>query len=181
MATEKSATSASPVTEEELASAAVAPRVTAKAIEDMIASEHYFTAYEGVLGERFVRGAGESDKGEGKVPKTLGLLTICVLTLRNGYTILGQSACASFENFNADIGKRLAREHAANQIWPLLGFNLRSRLAALKQTSVGNQELGEALTRLTAAQLGNEFAMRASDYDVLLAYFETTQPEESAN
>ena len=173
--------SKAPVTEEELASAAIAPRVTAKAVEEAIAFEHYFTAYEGVLGERFVRGAGESDKGEGKIPKTLQLMTFCVLTLQNGYTVVGQSACAAMENFNADLRKRLAREHAMNQIWPLLGFNLRTRLAALKQFSQGNQELDEALTRLTAASLGNEFALRSADYNALLGYFDTTQPEVSAD
>ncbi|GAB5431225.1 MAG: Gp49 family protein [Epibacterium sp.] len=56
-------------------------------------------------------------------------LTVCCLTLRNGFTVLGESACASPENFNADIGKRIARGNAREKIWPLLGFRLRDRLA----------------------------------------------------
>jgi hypothetical protein len=121
-----------PVTEEELAQNAKAPRVTPDQIEASIKAEHYFTAYEGVLGERFARKAGESDAGEGHVPKTLNLMTFCVLTMQNGYTVVGQSASASFENFDPDIGRRLARQNAVNQIWPLLGYQLRDRLHSLK-------------------------------------------------
>lgn len=55
-------------------------------------------------------------------------LTLCVLTLRNGFTVLGESACASPENFNAEIGMRLARENARNKIWQLEGYLLRERL-----------------------------------------------------
>ena len=56
------------------------------------------------------------------------LLTFCVLVLRNGFTVTGESACASPENFNAEIGRRIARENAINKVWPLLGFRLRDRL-----------------------------------------------------
>ena len=57
------------------------------------------------------------------------LLTRCVLTLQNGFTVTGESACASAENFDAEIGKRVAREDAKRKIWPLLGYELRSQLA----------------------------------------------------
>ena len=57
-------------------------------------------------------------------------LTVCCLTLRNGYTVTGESACASPENFNAGIGQRVAREKARDKIWGLLGFRLRDQLAA---------------------------------------------------
>lgn len=63
-------------------------------------------------------------------PKGLDLLTFCVLVLRNGFTVTGESACVSPENFNAEIGKRVARENAVAKIWPLLGYELRSKLAA---------------------------------------------------
>lgn len=56
-------------------------------------------------------------------------LTVCCLTLKNGFTVTGESACASPENFNAEIGQKIARENARNKIWPLLGFRLRDQLA----------------------------------------------------
>ena len=58
------------------------------------------------------------------------LLTFCVLVLRNGFTVTGESACASPDNFDAEIGRKLARENAVNKVWPLMGYELRSKLAA---------------------------------------------------
>lgn len=57
-------------------------------------------------------------------------LTVCCLTLANGYTVIGESACASPENFNAELGKRIARDNARQKIWALEGYALRERLAA---------------------------------------------------
>lgn len=56
-------------------------------------------------------------------------LTVCALTLRNGFTVTGESACASPENFNAEIGQKIAQANAREKIWPLLGFRLRDQLA----------------------------------------------------
>ena len=61
---------------------------------------------------------------------SLALLTICVLVLRNGFTVTGESACASPENFDAEIGHKIARQNAVAKIWPLLGFRLRDQLAS---------------------------------------------------
>lgn len=66
--------------------------------------------------------------GSADIAQPLGLLTFCVLTLRNGFTVTGESACASLENFNAEIGRRIARENAVAKIWPLMGYELRSKL-----------------------------------------------------
>ena len=57
-------------------------------------------------------------------------LTVCCLTLKNGFTVTGESACASPENFNAEIGQKIARSNARDKLWPLLGFRLRDQLAA---------------------------------------------------
>lgn len=57
-------------------------------------------------------------------------LTVCCMTLKNGFTVTGESACASPENFNAEIGQKIARANAREKIWPLLGFRLRDRLSA---------------------------------------------------
>ena len=130
-----------------------APRVTPADIEANIASEHYFTAADG---HRFgwltedhanseMRDQVESisgsirTSGKGSIsadidanagtPVSLALLTFCVLVLRNGFTVTGESACASPENFDADLGKKIARAAAVNKVWPLMGYALKDRLA----------------------------------------------------
>lgn len=57
-------------------------------------------------------------------------LTVCCLTLRNGFTVTGESACASPENFNAKLGEQIAYQKARDKVLPLLGYALRDRLAA---------------------------------------------------
>jgi hypothetical protein len=57
-------------------------------------------------------------------------VTICALKLRNGFVVVGESAAASPENFDAAIGKRIAHDNARGKIWALEGYLLRSRLAA---------------------------------------------------
>lgn len=64
-----------------------------------------------------------------EVAKSLNLLTFCVLVLRNGFTVTGESACASPENFDPEIGQKVARQNAVAKIWPLMGYQLRERLA----------------------------------------------------
>ena len=97
-----------------------APRITPADIAANISSEHYFTAADGI------RGANDLECESGD---PLTLLTFCVIELRNGFTVTGESACASPENFNAEIGRRIARQHAVEKIWPLMGYELRSNLA----------------------------------------------------
>ena len=97
-----------------------APRVTPADIEANIVSEHCFTAAEGML--------GNVDE-DGDIPPALDLLTFCVLVLRNGFTVTGESACASPENFNAELGRKIARQNAVQKIWPLMGYELRNKLA----------------------------------------------------
>lgn len=57
-------------------------------------------------------------------------MTICALTLRNGYIVTGESAAASPENFDKEIGRKIARDNARNKIWALEGYLLREKLAA---------------------------------------------------
>ncbi|MCR4297246.1 MAG: Gp49 family protein [Gallionella sp.] len=57
-------------------------------------------------------------------------MTVCALTLRNGYIVTGESAAASPENFDQEIGRKIARENARNKIWALEGYLLREKLAA---------------------------------------------------
>jgi hypothetical protein len=100
-----------------------APRVTPADIEANIASEYFFTAAEGVAGH--ARGG----RITGNDSRPLHLLTFCVLVLKNGFTVTGESACASPKNFDAEIGRKIARANAVQKIWPLMGYALKSRLA----------------------------------------------------
>lgn len=102
-----------------------APRITPADIKDNIVSEHYFTAGHGVIG---ATGLGVDVIHEGN-PECLDLLTFCVLVLRNGFTVTGESACASPENFDAEVGRRIARQNAEQKIWPLMGYHLKQKLS----------------------------------------------------
>lgn len=55
-------------------------------------------------------------------------LTVCVLHLENGFTVTGESACASPENFDDEIGREIARGNAREKVWQLEGYLLRERL-----------------------------------------------------
>ncbi len=105
-----------------------APRVTPAALQAEIVSAHYFTASDGVVGATAAL-TGQALGGVTYQVPPLHLLTFCVLVLRNGFTVHGISACASPENYNKEIGERIARENAEREIWPLLGFRLRDELA----------------------------------------------------
>ena len=104
-----------------------APRITLDDIEANISSEHYFTAADGYRSNPCYDPNGHPHEPL-PAPAPLELLTFCVLVLRNGFTVTGESACASPENFNAEIGRKIARENAINKVWPLLGFRLRDKL-----------------------------------------------------
>ena len=133
-----------------------APRITPADIEANIAEEHYFTASHAIngdadwLSERLLSIAWQIEKCGASLELTkavtmvsdlsrdinrttpihasLRLLTFCVLVLRNGFTVTGESACASPENFDAELGRKIARRNAEAKIWPLLGYQLRSHL-----------------------------------------------------
>jgi hypothetical protein len=105
-------------TEAECAANAVAPRVSLADIESHIAARYDFTADTAIPD-----GAPEHE--------SLRLLSICLLVMRNGFTLIGKSAPASSDNFNADLGRKLAYEDAIRQAWPLEGYALRDRLAGV--------------------------------------------------
>ena len=104
-----------------------APRVTPQDLEANIASVFYFTAAQGA--EKAARDNGSYAAGSPEDGVALGLLTFCVLVLRNGFTVTGESACASPENFDPEIGRKIAFENAKNKIWPLMGYALKEKLA----------------------------------------------------
>lgn len=96
-----------------------APRVTPADIEANIAYEAYLN-----VGEALSNLPGYLPAPD----NPLNLLTICTLVLRNGFTVTGESACASPENFDAEIGRNIARANAVQKIWPLMGYELRTQL-----------------------------------------------------
>lgn len=57
-------------------------------------------------------------------------VTVCLLTLRNGFSVVGQAAAASIGNFDIDLGRKIARENAREKIWQLEGYLLREKLSA---------------------------------------------------
>lgn len=66
--------------------------------------------------------------GGAPVLPELGLLTFCVLVLKNGFTVTGESACASPENFDDELGRKIARQNAVDKMWPLMGYALKQKL-----------------------------------------------------
>jgi hypothetical protein len=81
------------------------PRVTIEQIESKIVSTHYFTGAQGAAHP-------DAYSDTANLPDSLDLLTFCVLTLYNGHTIVGKSACVSAKNFDAALGRKYAREDA---------------------------------------------------------------------
>lgn len=108
-------------TDDYSASKATHPRVSLADMEGKIAQTNYFLA-----------GHALQAIGHPATPpdSPLNILTICVLVMANGFTVIGKSAPASPENFDPEKGKRFAYEDAIKQLWPLEGYALRERLAA---------------------------------------------------
>ena len=135
------------------AGANVAPRITPADLQANIAQEVYFTAADAVrfayltsdpedaearsrknsicdsLPTRTYSGACLDIDANTEVPESTKLLTFCVLILRNGFTVTGESACASPANFNAEIGRKVARANAVEKMWPLMGYALKQKLS----------------------------------------------------
>jgi hypothetical protein len=105
-----------------------APRVTKDDIGAEIVSEYYFSPAKAVSPDIPLPASNP-----------LSRLIFCVLVLRNGFTVTGESACASPENFNAEIGRKIAREKAIEKVWPLLGFRLRDELSRPRLTDADAQ------------------------------------------
>jgi hypothetical protein len=103
------------------AAVAVAPRVALDDIKTAIASEFYFTGGDAAR-------AFDAETAREAKSSPLDPLTICIMTMKNGFSVIGKSAPASPENFNAELGRKFAYEDCIRQLWPLMGFNLRERL-----------------------------------------------------
>lgn len=60
------------------------------------------------------------------------VLTVCVITLENGFTVTGESACTSPQNFDKELGEKIAKENAVDKIWMLEGYLLKQKLFEAK-------------------------------------------------
>lgn len=87
----------------EAPAAGTGPRITPQDLEDQVLTEEYHV-----------------------FPGTM--LTVCCITMLNGFTVTGESACAAPENFNQEMGENIARDNAIRKIWPLLGYELKQAL-----------------------------------------------------
>lgn len=94
--------------------------VTPADVDATIASEHYFTADDGVAE------VCRHTPIDGLVHQALGMLTFCVLVLRNGHTVTGESYCQDPAKFNAQIGKDEARKAAIDKLWPMVVYASRA-------------------------------------------------------
>lgn len=153
-----------------------APRVTPADIEAEISAEFYFTANDGVTGRAGLNGGyfEEPDcvrHDDNEAETKLRCLTFCVLALRNGFTVTGESACASPANFDADIGRKVARENAIVKIWPLLGFRLRDQLhnidtgEAQPETTADVEAIGQNFKAKLLNAIGDKATMLLGSFD----------------
>lgn len=111
------------------AAVAKAPRVSLADIEASIAFEQSMLASDVLSALNATAPLGAAPDFPGiDVLAPLEVLTMHVMILKNGWTVLGKSAPASRENFDRALGAKLARDDAIRQLWPLFGFNLRQRL-----------------------------------------------------
>lgn len=110
--------------EVEAASAAhyKAPRISLKDIEDEIQTVAYTT------GDKFMMHATIVERNDKTVPPDAHTVTICMVTMKNGWMLVGMSAPASPENFDAAHGRKLAYDRCIMQIWPLMGYMLKEQL-----------------------------------------------------
>jgi len=93
---------------------AAAPRVTEQQIKDRIARVHY-------LRDRDL----------------FGTMTICTITMENGWRVAGTSACVAEDNYNKEIGDRIAYDNAFRQLWALEGY-LLAEVRYMEQELIGN-------------------------------------------
>lgn len=104
-----------------------APRITIQDIEDAIAYEYYVRGSQATDRTTVVLGSVQAMTGC-SVTDALDRLTICILVLHNGYTVVGTSSCVAIENFDEAKGRQISREKAVDQLWQILGYQLRETL-----------------------------------------------------
>ena len=97
--------------------------VTVAQVKSEIAAVYYFNGLEAV------KSGLPATHPEPTRAETLKCMTICVIVLRNGFTVTGQSVCADPANYNEQDGREYAYRKAEDKIWPYLGYELRTELS----------------------------------------------------
>ena len=111
--------------------------ITQEDVAANIVSEYYFTAEDGVIG---AAGVDRGGQGNGKAmaiiefepskSSHLRQVTLCVLVLRNGTKIIGVNhGSIDPARHDPEYGRQDARANAVDQVWQLMGYELRSQLA----------------------------------------------------
>lgn len=106
------------------AAVAVAPRVSLESMKAKIAGYNFFNVGDALRAL------------DAPAMPAFDILTVCVMTLENGFTLIGKSAPASPENFNKELGQNIAFDDCIRQMWPLEGYALRERIAAATPADV---------------------------------------------
>jgi hypothetical protein len=118
--------------EAECAAGRTAPRVSLADIEAAIADKFYIDGANLARGSLYSDGVVSSLAADQHIEKLppMAHLTVCQMTMKNGFIVIGKSAPISPDNFNRDLGRKLAYEDCIRQLWPLMGYALRDRLHA---------------------------------------------------
>ena len=106
-----------------------APRITSDHIKSKVLGTYFFTGLDGAASV-----LPDLATIKNQEVQSLSLLTFCVLVLENGFTVTGESACASPENFNEQIGRDIAYENAIDKVWLLEGYLLKQGLYETAQS-----------------------------------------------
>jgi hypothetical protein len=147
--------------ENKLKELSVAPRIALSDVEAAIKNCYFFTAKQGV------DGSPTQDVQAGDAT-ALGLFTICVITLKNGFVVTGESACASPENYNKEIGEEIAKRNATSKIWGHMGFALRDRLHREQEMLAAVLvPPSEGMSTYIGTKVVNAKPMNRADYNTL--------------
>lgn len=130
---------AQPVEEAELKAHAVAPRIS----PEMIKAEIQFVAFSDGY-DLLMDAAHSVTDGQGnplrhrelntaEIGGSLNAFTICMIVLKSGFTVIGQSSPVDPANFSSEIGQRLAYQDAFNKLWGPFGFALKQKLFQQQQ------------------------------------------------
>lgn len=106
-------------TEDYSAARSTHPRVSLADIENAMEYKFFTTA-----------DACDPEQLQDNISRALSMLTLCIIVMKNGFILVGKSAPASPENFDAEKGRTFAYEDAVRQLWPLMGYALKDKLAA---------------------------------------------------
>jgi hypothetical protein len=117
-------------------------KITVKDVEDNIQDKVFFTGADGYNGQHFRTKIGFPD-----TPKCLKLVTFCVLVLRNGFIVAGQSMCVNAENYDKAVCEKRACENAIDKV---IGAMLYAAMAQPKDTKAVAAKMKRRSVKKTA-------------------------------